>query len=170
MWLFNPEVITAFATFMAAIAASMSAYVAWRVLKHDKFREQNRISFLKNQSEIEHIQKLIASFVEVMFLESLEWGDERSHGLDKAIQTMRFHVSSLESLNAVTSTRIAQWVREKSPDGKEVSQVIYYELGQSHVITGGKHREFMQLKLEELKDIQDTIFYSMAATDEKTQS
>ena len=161
MSLFSSEVIAAFAAFMTAIATFMAAFAAWKMLKHEQFCEKNKILFLKHQSEVEHLQKLIASFAKVIALASLEWNDERNQKLDASIREIQFHVSILESLNTRISTDIVQWVREKDSDGKEISQVLYYELGNLHAITGEKHKEFLKLKMEELKKIQDKMFSSM---------
>ena len=157
----SPEVIAAFAAAMTAIATFSATIVARKMLKHEKFREKNKILFLKHQSEVEHLQKLIASFAKVIALASLEWNDERNQNLDELLQEIQLHISVLESLNTSISTDIVQWVREKDSDGKGISQVLYYELGILHAITGEKHKEFLNSKMEDLKRIQDKMFSSM---------
>ena len=161
MSFFSPEVIAAFAAIMTAIATCMTAFVAWKMLKLERFREKNKILFLKHQSEVEHLQKLIASLAQVTALASLEWNDERNQKLDLSIQEIQLHVSALESLNTPISTDIVKWVTEKDSDGKDIPQVLYYELGNLHAINGEKHKEFLKLKMEELKEIQDKMFSSM---------
>ena len=169
MFSFSPEVSVAVAAIMAAIAALMAAIAAWKanstaknMLKHEKFREQNRILFYKRQFEVEHLQKLISSFSRVIFLASLELGDARNRILDEAIQEMQFHVLALESLNISISADITRWIREKNSDGEGIPQNIYHELGELHAITGDKHKKFMQSKMEGLKKIQDKMFSEMA--------
>ena len=157
----SPEIIAAIPAFLTTIATFMAAFAAWKMLKHEQFREKNKVLFLKHQSEVEHLQKLIASFAEVIALASLEWNDERNKNLDAAMQEMQFHVSALESLNTSISTDIGRWIREKDSDRKGISQVVYYELGNLHAVTGEQHKEFLKSKMEDLKKIQDKMFSSM---------
>lgn len=161
MSFFSSEVIAALAAIMTAIATFMAAIAARKMLKHEQFQEKNKVLFLKHQSEVEHLQKLIASFAKVIALASLEWNDERNQNLDSSIQEIQLHVSVLESLNTRISEDIVQWVREKDSDGKGISQVVYYELGNLHAVTGEQHKEFLKSKMEDLKKIQDKMFSSM---------
>lgn len=161
MSFFSPEVIAAIAAIMTTIATCMTAFVAWKMLKLERFREKNKILFLKHQSEVEHLQKLIASFAKVIALASSEWNDKRSQNLDASIQEMQFHVSALESLNTSISTDIGRWIGENGSDGKRISQVVYYGLGHLHAVIGEQYREFLKSKMEDLKKIQDNMFSSM---------
>lgn len=154
-----------------AIAVSIAAGAAWKTysiakqsLKHEKFREQNRILFLKHQSEIEHVQKLIASFTEISALASSDWGDGRSHNLDEKIQDIRFHVSSLVSLKTPISDAIDHWSRDKDQNDKSIPRIVYGVLGQSHAMIGEEEQEFLKSKLVELYDIQGKLFSSMIKT------
>ena len=95
----SPEIVTAIATSMAAIAAIASAIVAYLTLKSDRFRERNKILIVKHQLEMEHMQKLIGAFAEVCCLEPMVWSDARSQGLDKTIEALQFHVTSLARIS-----------------------------------------------------------------------
>ena len=54
--------------YLAAAAALLTAYVACLMLRHQRFQEKNRIRLLKHQSEVENLQRLIASLAKVIAL------------------------------------------------------------------------------------------------------
>ncbi len=148
---------------MSMLAACSAALAAWKMLKLEKSREKNRILLLKHQSEVEHLEKLIASFARVIALYSYKWSDERNQSIDRAIQEMKLHIAVLEALNTKISTDITRWVIEKGPDTKTISRIVFYEIGQLHP---GDHKasnkSFMELKMERLKEIQDKMYSEMA--------
>ena len=148
---------------LAAGAAIFAAQVAYLMLKHQRFQEKNRVSLLKHQSEVEHLQKLIASLARVIALASDKWSDEWSQALDEAIKEMQFNVAALQSLSNVVSADIDQWAveKDKDKDGKSIWATIYYDLGKQHALVGDPHKQFMQSKMDALKEIQDKLFSSM---------
>ena len=146
---------------LAAGAAAFAARVAYLMLRHQRFQEENRLSLLKHQSEIEHLQKLIASLARVVVLASDEWSDERSQALDETIMEMQFHAAALQSLSNVVGADIKQWALEKDKDGRSISATIYYDLGTQHAVVGDPHKQFMQSKMDALKEIHDKLFSSM---------
>ena len=131
------------------------------MLRHQRFQEKNRVSLLKHHSEVEHLQKLIASLARVMAVAHEEWSDERNRALDDAIKEMQFHVVALQSLSNVVSADIEKWATEKDQDGNSIAATIYYELGNLHVGISGPKKRFMQSKMDALKEIQDNLFSSM---------
>ena len=150
-----------FPQYLAAGATGIAALVAILMLRHQRFQEKNRISLLKHQSEVEHLQRLIASLAKVIALVPDEWSDERSQTLDEAIAEMQFHVAALQSLSNVVGADIDQWAVEKDRDGKSISAIIYYDLGMQHAVVGDPHKQFMQSKMDALKGIQDKLFSSV---------
>ena len=150
---------------MSMLATAMAAFVACKILKLERFREKNRNLLLKHTSEIEHLQKLIASFARVVALDSAAWSVQRNQEIDKAIQEMQFHLSVLEALNTKISADITQWGKAKGPDEKTIPQVIYYEIGQLYPIghsTNDGIRNFVESKMGRLKEIQGKMFSEMA--------
>ena len=157
------EAVSILVAVISSLAASMAALAAWKIVKLEKSREKNRILLLKHQSEVEHLEKLIASFARVTALGSLQWSDERNQSIDKAIQEMQLHISVLEVLNTKISADITQWVMEKDPDGKTIPQIVYYEIGQLHPIGHqASYRGFIESKVEKLREIQDKMYSEMA--------
>ncbi|MYA30651.1 MAG: hypothetical protein F4Y31_05385 [Gammaproteobacteria bacterium] len=147
--------------YLATAATSLTALVAYLMLRHQRIQEKNRISLLKHQSEVAHLQKLIASLAKVIALASDEWSEERSQAINKAIKEMQFHVTALQSLSNVVAADVDQWAVGKDKDGKSISAIIYYDLGMQQVIVGDAHKQFMQSKMDALKRIQDKLFSSM---------
>ena len=156
------EAVSIVVAVASCLAAFMAAVAAWKMLKLEKSREKNRVLLLKHQSEVEHLEKLIASFARVIALDSCGWSDERNQNIDNAIQEMQLHISVLEALNTRISADVTQWVIEKDPDRKSIPQVVYYEIGQLHP-TGhqASYKNFMELKMEKLKEIQDKMYSEM---------
>ncbi len=153
------EAISIAVAVISVLAAYLAAFAAWKMLKLEKYREKNRILLLKHHSEVEHLEKLIASFARVIALYSYEWSDERNQSIDRAIQKMQLHIAVLEALNTKIGTDITQWVREKEADNKTVSQIVFYEICQLH--TAGSNKCFLELKMERLKKIQDKMYSEM---------
>lgn len=147
--------------YLATAATVFAALVAFRRLRLQRLQEKNKISFLKHQSEVEHLQKLIASLSRVIAVAHEEWSDERNRALDDAIEEMQFHVVALQSLSNVVSADIDKWATDKDQDGNSISATIYYELGNLHVGISGPKKRFMQFKMDALKKIQDKLFSSM---------
>ena len=152
-------IMTTIAAFRAASAARKSSLTSEKMFEHDKFREQNRVLFLKHQSEVEHLQKLIASFSEVIALASREWSDERNQDLDKTIREMQFHVSVLESLNVPISVDISRWERERNSDGQGIPRNVYYTLGNLHAIGIDKDKDFLNRRWKNLKRFRIKCFH-----------
>ena len=133
--------------YLAAAAALLTAYVACLMLRHQQFQEKNRIRLLKHQSEVENLQRLIASLAKVIALAPDEWSDKRSQALDETIEARQFHVAALQSLSNVVGADIDQWAVEKDKDGKSISATVYYDLGMQHARVGEPHMQFMQSKM-----------------------
>ena len=81
--------------------------------------------------------------------------------MDEAIKEMQFHVAALQSLSNVIGADIHRWAMGKDEDGKSVSTTIYYDLGTQHARVGDTHFQFMQSKMDVLKEMQDRLFLAM---------
>ena len=160
-WVSLPGIVAAGATVIAAGATVAAAFVACKMLKLERFREENRILFLKHESEVEHLQKLIASFARIVALDSAQWGFERNREIDKAIQEMQFHLSVLGALNTKISEDIVQWVTAATPDRETIAQIVYYQVGQLYSIGHEGRINFFKCKVEDLKKIQDKMYSEM---------
>lgn len=146
---------------LSTVATIFAALVAYWTLRLRQFQEKNKISLLKHQSEVEHLQKLIASLARIIAIALEEWGHERNRALDEAVKDMQFHVAALQSLSNVVGADIDKWATEKEPDGMSISAIIYHELGNLHARVGDPEKQFMQRKMDALKKIQDKLFSSM---------
>ena len=81
--------------------------------------------------------------------------------MNEAIEEMQFHVAALLSLSNVIGADIHEWAVEKDKDGKTIFATIYYDLGKQHARVGDSHIQFMQSKMDALKEIQDRLFLAM---------
>ena len=147
--------------FLAAAAALLTAFVACSMRSLQRNQEKNKISLLKHQSEVEHLQKLIASLAKVIAIAPEQWSDERSRALDEATKEMQFHVAALQSLSNVVGADIDQWTVEKDEDGNSISATVYFDLGTQHALVSDPHMQFMQSKMDALKEIHEKLFSSM---------
>ena len=146
---------------IAALAAVMTAFVACKMEKLERLRDKNRILFLKHESEVEHLQKLIASFARVAALDSAQWNNKRNQEIDEAILDMKFHLSILEALNTKISADIGHWAKAENPKGETISQIIDYQIGYLHSTGHEGRTNFFKYKMEELKKIQDKMYSEM---------
>ena len=146
---------------VAAGATVAAAFVACKMLKLEKFREKNRLLFLKHESEIEHLQRLIASFARIVAWDSVRSGYRRTQEVDKAIQDMQFHLSVLKALNTKTSEDIALWERTATPSGETIAQIVDYQVEQLHSIGHEGRKCFFNYKMEDLNKIQDRMYSEM---------
>ncbi len=153
------EILLIIPPIMSAFAAVGAWIVAIMTLRHQKFLEHNRVQFLKHQIEVDHLQKLIASFAEINFWLFSEWEDERNKNIDRSIHEMKFSLSVLKSLNTSISSDIKRWELDEKA---EFSRIIYYEIGQLHPVSTEKYRVFLTSKMDELIMIQDRLFSSIS--------
>ena len=164
-WVRKPVDITeAWASLPGIVATGATvaaAFVACKMLKLERFREKNRILFLKHESEVEHLQKLIASFARVVALDSAQLGLSHAQEIDKTIQGMQFHLSVLKALNTKISEDIARWITAATPEGETISQIVYYQVGQLYAIGHEGRINFFKYKMEDLKKIQDKMYSEM---------
>lgn len=159
----EPDWVSAVATVFAGIATIAAAFTAMLAYRLQKVMVRSRQQLLKSDILLNNIQSLIAAFADIHATAKEDWSPERIERLRSLSRDLRYRETVVKSLQPSVGEKIERWRISLDCQGNSIPRVVDYALGGIGAIIGDKYDDFLFLKAEELRKIQEDVFEEMSA-------